>query len=183
MTEKNVVELLVEQHDKIREMFATVESAKGNDRQQAFEKLRQFLAVHETAEEMVVHPSARRHGAGEVVESRLAEEHEAKEVLSDLDGMSVDDPGFDDRFRSLMQMVLAHAESEENEEFPRLLEEASSAELKLMQAAVQAAEAVAPTHPHPGVESAIANTAVGPIASLIDRTRDAVGAVIGQPKG
>ena len=36
------------------------------------------------------------------------------------------------------------------------------------------AEAVVPTHPHPGVESATANTVVGPVVSLFDRTKDMV---------
>lgn len=40
--------------------------------------------------------------------------------------------------------------------------------------AVRAAEAVAPTRPHPGVESATANTVAGPLLSLFDRTRDLV---------
>lgn len=40
-------------------------------------------------------------------------------------------------------------------------------------AAVQAAERIAPTHPHPGVESAVANFAVGPFAAVLDRARDA----------
>ncbi|MEX2036437.1 MAG: ATP-binding cassette domain-containing protein, partial [Xanthobacteraceae bacterium] len=43
----------------------------------------------ETAEEMVVHPAMRRFGANDVVDARLAEEHDAKEVLSALEGMDV----------------------------------------------------------------------------------------------
>jgi hypothetical protein len=38
--------------------------------------------------------------------------------------------------------------------------------------AVKAAEAVAPTRPHPGVESAKANLAVGPVVAAFDRIRD-----------
>ena len=41
-----------------------------------------------------------------------------------------------------------------------------------MAKAVQAAEAIAPTRPHPGVESAKLNFAVGPFASMLDRARD-----------
>jgi hypothetical protein len=33
---------------------------------------------------------------------------------------------------------------------------------------------VAPTHPHPGTESAAKNVAVGSIAAVMDRTRDAI---------
>lgn len=39
---------------------------------------------------------------------------------------------------------------------------------------VKAAEAMAPTRPHPGVESAAENVALGPVAALMDRTKDAV---------
>jgi hypothetical protein len=43
-----------------------------------------------------------------------------------------------------------------------------------MAAAVRAAEAIAPTRPHPGIESAKENFAVGPFASMLDRARDAL---------
>lgn len=51
-------------------------------------------------------------------------------------------------------------------------------ELKRMASAVQAAEAIAPTRPHPGVESAKLNFAVGPFASMLDRARDAISAAL-----
>jgi len=45
-------------------------------------------------------------------------------------------------------------------------------------AAVRAAEAIAPTRPHPGVESAKLNFAVGPFASMLDRARDVISAAL-----
>ncbi|WP_332110696.1 hypothetical protein [Streptomyces gossypiisoli] len=55
-----------------------------------------MLAVHETAEEEVIHPFTRRAGPGgeKVVEERLREEREARELLSCLDGMDTDGPKF-----------------------------------------------------------------------------------------
>ena len=47
-------------------------------------------------------------------------------------------------------------------------------ELKQMATAVRAAEAIAPTRPHPGVESAKLNFILGPFASMLDRARDAI---------
>jgi hypothetical protein len=41
-----------------------------------------------------------------------------------------------------------------------------------MAKAVMAAEAIAPTRPHAGVESAKMNFAAGPFASMLDRARD-----------
>lgn len=179
--QNDVVALLKEQHQRIRTMFQAVEQAPGEDRQQRFEELRRFLAVHETAEEMVVHPRVRLgEGGNAVVDARLAEEHSAKELLSELDGMKVTDPGFDARFAELRTAVLAHADSEEAEEFPLLEAETDERTRATMAAAVRAAEAIAPTHPHAGVESATANFLAGPLASVIDRTRDAVRAVLGR---
>lgn len=48
------------------------------------------------------------------------------------------------------------------------------------QAARSAVEAMAPTHPHPGSESAAKNLTLGPFAAVIDRTRDAVRKAMGE---
>ena len=82
------------------------------------------------------------------------------------------------QFVSLKTQVLAHAQNEEREEFPLLRSKVDQAELTKMAKAVKATEAIAPTRPHPGVESGTANLMVGPIASVIDRTRDAIRAAM-----
>ncbi len=173
--DKDVVELLMEQHEHIRSMFAAVEDA-GNDKQEKFEELRRFLAVHETAEELVTHPNARTaEGGNDVVDARLEEETASKKMLADLDGMRVDDPGFAAKFSELTKAVLAHAEAEEQQEFPLLRSNNDQSVLDKMASAVRAAEAIAPTHPHPSAGSSMTtNLMAGPLASVIDRTRDAV---------
>src|ERR671917_307660 len=70
--------------------------------------------------------------------------------------------------------VLTHAHNEEAYEFRYLRREVAAAQLQPLVDMVRAAEAVAPTHPHPGVESATANTVAGPVVSLFDRTKDMV---------
>ncbi|MFE9442156.1 hypothetical protein ACFYO2_24855 [Streptomyces sp. NPDC006602] len=82
-------------------------------------------------------------------------------------------------FRDLRADVLQHAASEEQYEFPRLRENTGAQQLSLMATAVRAAEAMAPTRPHPGVESVAQNLAVGPVAAVVDRTRDAVRKAMG----
>ncbi|MEV5240324.1 hemerythrin domain-containing protein [Streptomyces cinnamoneus] len=179
--DENVVTLLKEQHRQIRELFEQVETAEGQGRREAFRKLVRMLAVHETAEEEVVHPTARRafESGNRVVDDRLREEREAKEVLSELDGMDVDDPDFMPTLRALRDDVLAHADAEERLEFNRLQEETEPRMLARMAKAVRAAEAMAPTHPHPGVESATKNLVLGPLTAVVDRTRDAVRKAMG----
>ncbi|MEU0589440.1 hemerythrin domain-containing protein [Streptomyces sp. NPDC006132] len=181
----DVVTLLTQQHHRIRNLFAEVENATAGDRAEAFRGLVRLLAVHETAEEEVVHPAARRflEDGEQVVDDRLEEERAAKEKLSRLDDMDPDDPGFMPAFRELRAEVLQHAAAEEQYEFPRLREKAGARQLSMMATAVRAAEAMAPTHPHPGVETAAQNIAVGPMAAVIDRTRDAVRKAMGGKDG
>ncbi len=171
----DVVKFLVGQHNLIKDMFDDVLSASSDEaREKAFTSLRQLLAVHETAEEMVVHPRARHElGDGDaIVDARLKEEHEAKEQLSKLEGMDIGSKEFLDELTKVRDAVIEHADHEENEEFNKLARQLDSDDLGRMAKAVQAAEAIAPTRPHPGVESAKLNFAVGPFASMLDRARD-----------
>lgn len=49
-----------------------------------------------------------------------------------------------------------------------------------MAVTVRLAEAVAPTRPHAGVESAKANLLLGPPVAIMDRARDAIRAALGK---
>ncbi|MEU8804551.1 hemerythrin domain-containing protein [Spirillospora sp. NPDC048819] len=171
----DVIDLLKAQHGQIRDLFDLVMHSEGQERKEAFEKLVRLLAVHETAEEEIIHPMARSLPGGDgIVDDRLAEEREAKEVLSELDGMDPGDPAFLKSLDKLRMDVLTHARAEERYEFDRLRDEFSPAQLKGFAAAVRAAEGTAPTHPRPGVESAKKNMLAGPPAAIMDRVRDMI---------
>ncbi|MCA2240874.1 MULTISPECIES: hemerythrin domain-containing protein [Mycobacterium] len=177
-----VVAFLKAQHNLIEDMFDQVLHATDpKAREEPFAALRQLLAVHETAEEMIVHPRARKEADdGEaLVDARLKEEHEAKELLSQIEQLDVTSQRFIDELTKLREAVLEHAKQEETEEFPVLTQQLDTDDLKRMGTAVRAAEAIAPTHPHPGVESAKLNFALGPFASMLDRARDLIGQAIG----
>lgn len=172
----DVVSFLKEQHEQIKMAFSTVTSSRGEARKNAFYALRRLLAVHETAEEEIVHPAARAAlpNGESVVEMRLEEENEAKRVLSELETLDVDSPEFENRFASLENSVIAHALSEELEEFEPLGSSLDQNRLARMRKAVNFAESIAPTRPHAGVESQAANLLVGPFAAMLDRARDAI---------
>ncbi|MFR0357295.1 hemerythrin domain-containing protein [Streptomyces sediminimaris] len=175
-SDADVVALLMRQHGDIRNLFDEVEKSTGDARSTAFHRLIRLLAVHETAEEEVVHPFTRRsvpHGE-KVVEERLHEENQAKQALSRLDGMDTDDPAFHTELDALRLEVMTHARSEERYEFTHIRRHADPARLSSMATALRAAEAMAPTRPHPGTETAARNLTLGPLAALIDRTRDTV---------
>jgi hemerythrin superfamily protein len=180
-TTDDVVKFLTGQHNQIKDMFEEVLSASSDEaREKAFIELRQLLAVHETAEEMVVHPRARGELArgDEIVDARLQEEHDAKVQLQRLESMDIGSAEFLKELKVFQQAVLDHAEHEEADEFPGLKRELSAEETKQLAGAVRVAEAIAPTRPHPGVESAKKNLVAGPFASMLDRARDAIGAIL-----
>ncbi|PAZ16768.1 hemerythrin [Streptomyces sp. SA15] len=181
-SDADVVALLMRQHGDIRNLFDEVEKTTGDERRAAFRRLVRLLAVHETAEEEVIHPFTRRTGPGgeKVVEERLREEREAKELLSRLDGMDTDDPKFLPELQVLRLDVMRHARAEERYEFNHIRRHSDKARLASMATALRAAEAMAPTHPHPGTESAAKNLTLGPLAALVDRTRDAVRKAMGK---
>jgi hemerythrin-like domain-containing protein len=175
--EQDVVDLLLEQHDEIKSLFSQVETAQGAAKRELFEDLVRLLAVHESAEEEVVHPTARRKldDGEQVVDERLEEEDEAKHALAELYDMGVDHSEFNGKLSTLAQAVTQHAMREESEEFLRLRQTLEPDQLRRMAGALRAAEATAPTRPHPRAgESAAANILAGPPLAIFDRVRDAV---------
>jgi len=173
---EDVIGLLLSQHLQIRDLFTEVAQARGQDRRDAFGRLVRLLAVHETAEEQVVHPLARRKldGGGPFVDDRLAEEKQAKELLSRLDSAGPDHEDFLPLLAVLRASVLLHAHHEEQYEFPYLKHSCDANELRALAVMVRTAERVAPTHPHPGVETGVENLVAGPALAVFDRVKDAV---------
>ena len=86
---------LIRQHHTIRALFSEV----ADDWAGAAHRLRTArapLAVHETADERIVHPLALMFGqGGDVVDHSLAEEREAKDTLRNLERMGPEALRFD----------------------------------------------------------------------------------------
>lgn len=172
----DVLELLLAQHARIEELFGQVLHAGGGPRQERFEELVRLLAVHETAEEEVVHPRGRGDGGVEdaVIDARLAEEQDAKRLLAHLVDQGTGHPEFERQLVQLRDLVLMHAKREERYEFPRMAQHLSPRERDRLGTLLLTAERFAPTRPHPGVESATANLLAGPLFAVTDRVRDAL---------
>ncbi|GAA3646652.1 hemerythrin domain-containing protein [Nonomuraea antimicrobica] len=182
MGESDVIDLLVAQHSMIRNLFDEVERATPDRRGEAFTRLVRLLAVHETAEEEIVHPYARRkiEGGDAIVEARLDEENQAKQLLQQMDEAGPDAPDFTEQLAVLRIAVEAHARNEERYEFSQLRALTTEAERRSMALGVKAAEALAPTHPHPGTESATKNVLMGTPVAMMDRVRDVIRQTLGK---
>jgi hypothetical protein len=177
----DVVAILVEQHQDIRALFLELDDAVGERRRDAFHRLVRLLAVHETAEEEIVHPAIRGlKGGAPVASAREAEELRTKALLSTLDNMGPGADGFDSLLIQLRDDVLAHAMHEEREEFPLLRAGYSPARLRAMALAVRAAEAIAPVRPGPGGHGVNATLLPGPPVVIMDRARYLIRQALGR---
>jgi hemerythrin superfamily protein len=177
----DVVILLERQHEEIRRRMERVLAVDGKERRKAFHALVHLLAVHETAEEEVVHPHVRRvlKDGDELVGRLLEQEAEAKRLLAALEDTDPDAAEFRPRFLALRDAVEAHARAEEEQEFPALRAASDDGALQSLAKLLRTAETVAPTRPHPGMESRARNLVLGPFAAVADRTRDAVRRMLG----
>ena len=137
------------QHEQIRGLFEQVIAARGQERAKVFTQLKNLISAHEEAVEAVVHPAAKHAIVGGVAEvaAREKEEAEAKKTLSALGQLDVASGEFDTKIRSLQKAVLAHAKSEEKEEFDKLADRLDDSKLKQMRSDVVAVEADASPRP------------------------------------
>jgi hemerythrin superfamily protein len=142
---RDVIGFLKGQHEQIKGLFERVLAAAGQERAAAFSRLKDLMSAHEAAEEEIVHPAAERAlpGGPTEVAARVKEEIEAKTALATLQKLDVSSDEFETKFRMLQKAVLAHAKSEEKEEFDKLADKLDDKQLKEMRQAVQAVEAEA----------------------------------------
>jgi len=178
LPEGDVIRILLEQHARIRTLFTDVHEAVGSARAHLFAELRALLVVHETAEQLVLRPASKKLAGKDVVDERLEEEAEATKVLADLEDLDVNTPEFQAKLKAFQQDVDKHAEAEEQTEFPAILAGCTAEERQSMGRKLTATENLAPTRPHPATAGNLAATILtGPLASIVDRTRDAIAKV------
>ncbi len=117
----DLIDVLMNQHQQIRNTLSRVRAQSGSARAAAFDELRLLLRAHEAGEQELVHPATRDFaGEGDIAGARLAEEQAADRTLTELVELGVDHTSFDERFAAFHDAVLRHAELEEEEEFPTL---------------------------------------------------------------
>src|SRR3954470_12653821 len=118
-TTGDLVDQLLQQHEMVRTAINGVaRTTTAEARQEAFDALRELLARHETAEEMIVRPLTRGIDGGDpIAADRMDEENEAKVVLSKLEKLDIASVEFARTFEQFAGAVLTHAQAEENREF------------------------------------------------------------------
>lgn len=122
MSYRDVVDVLLEEHDEIRRLCAAVERARGDEKAQRFDDLVEAFRRHERGEQSVVHPAARDStAAGNLIGlARVTEEDSIERSFEGLQVLGAGDSGFDRAFTRVYRAVLDHLTREELDEFPLL---------------------------------------------------------------
>lgn len=113
----NALELLKQDHDKIRDLFA--EAKTYTDMRRLFDSIKTALEVHNHIEETVFYPEYQNHERlKDLVQDAKIQHGLMKELLQDLEHS--DGPEFENSFQTLMAEVQLHLTEEENEIFPQV---------------------------------------------------------------
>jgi hypothetical protein len=172
---QGIIEALREDHDEVRQMFARLETATGEQRRDLFHQLVGELIRHEVAEEEILRPVSKRAAGEEIANARIHEESQAEELLKEMENLDTDSAEFTAKLATLRREVEHHAEAEETQEFPKVAQNESPQRLEQMGKVYAAAKKAAPTRPHPSTPNTpVANMLVGPFAAVLDRARDVV---------
>jgi hemerythrin superfamily protein len=175
LPEGDIIRILLEQHAQVRDLFAEIQQAPAAERKEPFDRLRRLLAVHETGEEIVLRPKAADAEWKDVATERNQEESEANQVLANLEDLDPASEAFLATLQEFERAVDEHAEAEESQEFPRVLDALDEDERRKLGERLRAVEKMAPTHPHAtAAGSTTAQVLTGPFAAMVDRVRDAM---------
>jgi hemerythrin superfamily protein len=120
----NAINMLTEDHAKVRKMFKQFEKMKEGDETEKAELVRQIcmeLTVHAQLEEEIFYPAAR----DAIEEQDLLDEAEvehtsAKQLIAELEGMRPGDELYDAKVTVLGEYVDHHIKEEEKQIFPKV---------------------------------------------------------------
>jgi hypothetical protein len=159
-----VLEVLSEHHARMNRLCRRAAGLIGDEARMAFADLAQLIAVHEIAEQQMVHPIVRRLRPDDhLVDRLLDEEGQISDTLSDAVRAAANGH-IDDTIGGLRDVVTAHSRREEHDEFPQFRRSVPVPERREMGRTIRAAEAVAaaeagPRDPAPAGARALAQTA------------------------
>jgi hypothetical protein len=118
------IEVLKEQHDKVKKAFKEFEKLDREDtatQQQLVQATCEDLKLHTTLEEELFYPAAREAIDDEDIMNEAQVEHEtAKMLIEQLENMGPDDPNYHATFTVLGEYVKHHIKEEEDEIFPEM---------------------------------------------------------------
>ena len=137
----DALELLKQDHAKVKKLFEEAESADEREQKAIFTQIKTELEIHAQIEENVFYPAMDRFNElKDMVRESLEEHSKMKTLLQEMATLS-DSEDFQDKLEELIDNVEHHAEDEEEGKmFPKVRELVSANELQKLGAQLQAAK-------------------------------------------
>jgi hemerythrin superfamily protein len=137
----DALELLKQDHAKVKKLFEQAESADDREQKTIFAQIKTELEIHTQIEESVFYPAMQRYDElKEMVVESLEEHNNVKTLLQEMATLS-DSEDFQDKLEELIDNVEHHAEDEEEGKMcPKVRELVSANELQKLGAQLQAAK-------------------------------------------
>lgn len=149
----DAVTLLVDQHDRIRELFARIEDRAERPSKAKLDDVRELISTlvkHAEIEELVFYPAVRQAlGDEDLIDESLEEHHAAELLMWELERLPAGAPRYDAKVTVLKENVLHHVEEEETELFPKVRAVLDDRRRHELGAAMVKAWNIAPSRPHP----------------------------------
>lgn len=127
----NALEMLRQDHEKVKKLFEEFENAGENRaKEQIVDQTIQELETHAVLEEEIFYPAAQEeiHEKESIDEAR-EEHHVVKLLIGELKKMSAESERYDAKYKVLAESVKHHIQEEESELFPKLEGELDAEEL------------------------------------------------------
>ncbi len=116
----SVIDMLKEDHTKVKGLFEEFESAEGKDRGGIAKTAIQELEIHAELEESLIYPAIREAIEEDDMMGEAVEEHHLVHVLiAELKKLKPSDEKFRSKFCVLGELVKHHIEEEESEMLPK----------------------------------------------------------------
>ncbi|MDB4981241.1 MAG: Regulator of cell morphosis and signaling [Myxococcales bacterium] len=126
----NAIDLLESQHREVEKLFARIEKAATDDKEDIFNDIADKLAVHAAIEEHHFYPAVKNRRTEDILLESLEEHLGIKRVLADLLETEAEDESFDAKVKVLEEQVTHHVGEEEDDLFPKVRKLFSKDELE-----------------------------------------------------
>ena len=139
----NVLELLKEDHHKVKELFQQAESTEDQkEKRRIFDEIQSELETHASIEEEIFYPAMQEHEELKDMVLESIEEHkQVKTLLREMDNLKSDSEKFEPKLSVLKENVEHHAEEEEEGKmFPKVRELCDQQELDELGEELEAAK-------------------------------------------
>ena len=138
----DALELLKQDHKKVKGLFEQVEGGDEKKQQKIFEEIKTELETHARIEETVFYPAVQKHEElSDMVLESLEEHKQIKTLLREMDSLASDSEKFEPKLKVLMENVEHHAEEEEEGKmFPKIRQVMNKQQLEQLGAALETAK-------------------------------------------